>query len=180
MNSNLRQKFFTCAMVLLVTVFFVPAFADAFTPSDYKPYKGFGMKRHHVSPLGIWRNPKMIQELGLTDEQVKGLREADFANREKRLQLKYKVDGLRLEMKKLFSTDLVNKAEVLQLAQKISDQKGKLFVRKIESRLAVGELLTADQLKKLKRFRFDHHARHGKMYGNEKHRRTPPKFVGAN
>jgi Spy/CpxP family protein refolding chaperone len=180
MNSNLRQKFFTGAMVLLVTVFFIPAFAGAFTPGDCKPDSGFGMKRHHASPLGIWRNPKMIQELGLTDEQVKGLREADFANREKRLQLKYKVDGLRLEMKKLFSTDPVNEAEVLQLAQKISDQKGKLFVRKIESRLEVRKLLTGDQLKKLKRFDFHHHARHGKMYGNKKHRRTPPKFVGTN
>ena len=180
MNSNLRQKFFTGAMVLLVTVFFIPAFAGAFTPSDCKPDKGFGMKRHHVSPLGIWRNPKTIQELGLTDEQVKGLREADFAHREKRLQLKYKLDGLRLEMKKLFSTDPVNEAEVLQLAQKISDQKGKLFVRKIESRLAVGKLLTADQLKKLKSFDFHHHAKQGKKYGKAKHRRTPSKIKGAN
>jgi len=161
MNSNLRQKYFTGAMVLLVTVFFIPAFAGAFTPGDCKPDRGFGMKRHHASPLRIWRNPKIIQELGLTNEQVKRLREADFAHREKRLQLKYKVDGLRLEMKKLFSTDPVNEAEV-------------------ESRLEVRKLLTGDQLKKLKRFDFHHHARHGKMYGNEKHRRTPPKFVGAN
>lgn len=180
MNSNLKQKFFTGAMVLLVTVFFIPAFAGAFTPGDCKPDRGFGMKRHHASPLRIWRNPKIIQELGLTNEQVKGLREADFAHREKRLQLKYKVDGLRLEMKKLFSTDPVNEAEVLQLAQKISDQKGKLFVRKIESRLEVRKLLTGDQLKKLKRFDFHHHARHGKKYGKAKHRRTPSKIKSAN
>ena len=180
MNSNLRQKFFTGAMVLLITVFFIPAFAGAFTPGDCKPDKRFGMKRHHMSPLGIWRNPKMVQELGLTDEQVKGLREADFAHREKRLQLKSKLDGLHLEMEKLFSADPVNEAKVLQLAQKISDLKGKLFVRKIESRLAVGKLLTADQLKKLKMFDLHHHAKEGKMHGNEKHRRTPLKIEGAN
>jgi len=180
MNSNLRQKFFTGAMVLLITVFFIPAFAGAFTPGDCKPDKRFGMKRHHMSPLGIWRNPKMVQELGLTDEQVKGLREADFAHREKRLQLKSKLDGLHLEMKKLFSADPVNESEILQLAKKISDLKGKLFVRKIESRLAVGKLLTADQLKKLKMFDLHHHAKEGKMHGNEKHRRTPLKIEGAN
>ena len=180
MNSNLRQKFFTGAMVLLVTVFFIPAFAGAFTPGDCKPDKRFGMKRHHMSPLGIWRNPKMVQELGLTDEQVKGLREADFAHREKRLQLKSKLDGLHLEMKKLFSADPVNESDILQLAQKISDLKGKLFVRKIEARLAVGKLLTADQLKKLKMFDLHHHAKEGKMHGNEKHRRTPLKIEGAN
>ena len=180
MNSNLRQKFFTGAMVFLVMVFFIPTFAGAFTPGNCTPHKGFGMKRHHVSPLGIWRNPKMVQELGLTDEQVKGLREADFAHREKRLQLKSKLDGLHLQMEKLFSADPVNESDILQLAQKISDLKGKLFVRKIESRLAVGKLLTADQLKKLKMFYLHHHATHGKMHGNEKYRRAPLKIVGAN
>jgi len=180
MNSNLRQKFFTGAMVLLVTVFFIPAFAGAFTPGQCKPDKGFGMKKHHVSPLGIWQNPKMVQELGLTDEQVKGLREADFSHREKRLQLKSKLDGLHLEMEKLFSADPVNESDILQLAQKISDIKGKLFVRRIESRLAVGKLLTADQLKKLKMFDLHHPAKHGKMHGNEKHRRTPSKIEDAN
>jgi len=180
MNSNLRQKLFTGAMVFLVTVFFIPAFAGAFTPGDCKADKGFGMKRHHMSPLGIWQNPKMIQELGLTDEQVKGLREADFAHREKGLQLKSKLGGLRLEMEKLFSADPLNETKILQLAQKISDQKGNLFVQKIESRLSVGKLLTADQLKKIKRFEFYHHKTRGKMYRNENHRRTPRKIVGAN
>jgi Spy/CpxP family protein refolding chaperone len=180
MNSNLRQKFFTGAVVLLVTVFFIPAFAGAFTPGQCKPDKGFGMKRHHESPLGIWRNPKMVQELGLTDEQVKGLREADFAHREKRLQLKSKLDGLNLEMEKLFSADPVNESDILQLAQKISDLKGKLFVRRIESRLAVGKLLTEDQLKKLKIFDLHHRGAHGKMHGKEKHRRTPPEIEGVN
>jgi len=180
MNSNLRQKFFTVAMFFLVTVFLIPAFAGAFTPGQCKPKKGFGMKRHYVSPLGIWQNPRMIQELGLTDKQVKKLREADFAHREKRLQLKSELNGLHLEMEKLFSADSVDEAKVLQVAQKISDLKGNLFVRKIESRLAVGNLLTSDQLKKLKRFNLNHHSTHGKMRGNEKHRRTPLKIEGAN
>ena len=180
MNSNLRQKFFTGAMVLLVTLFFIPSFAGAFTPGQCKHDKGFGMKRHYMSPLGIWQNPKMVQKLGLTDEQVKGIREADFSHREKRLQLKSKLDGLHLEMEKLFSADSVDEAKVLQVAQKISELKGKLFVRKIESRLALGKLLTADQLKKLKRFDLHHPAKHGKKYGKEKHRRTLSKIKDAN
>jgi Spy/CpxP family protein refolding chaperone len=180
MNSNLRQKLFTGAMVLLVTVFFIPAFAGAFTSGSCTPDKGFGMKKHHGSLLGIWQNPKMVQELGLTDEQVKGLRQADFAHREKQLQLKSKLDGLHLEMEKLFSADPVNESDILQLAQKISDLKGKLFIQRIESRLALGKLLTADQLKKLKIFDLHHPAAHGKMHGNEKHRKTAPKIEGAN
>ncbi len=37
MNSNLRQKFFTGAMILLATVFFTPTFAGAFTSDNYRP-----------------------------------------------------------------------------------------------------------------------------------------------
>ena len=180
MNFNLRKKLFTGAMVLLITAFFIPTFAGAFTPGNHKADRGFGMKRHHMSPLGIWQNPKMIQELGLTDQQIKGLREADFAHREKRLQLKSKLDGLHLEMEKLFSVESVDESAVLQIAQKISDQKGNLFVRKIESRLAVRKLLTEDQLKKLKRIDFRQHNKRGKMHGNKKHRRTPRKVLSAN
>ena len=180
MYSNLRHKFFTGAVVLLITVFFIPSFAGAFTPDHCKADKGFGKKRHHMSPLGIWRNPKMVRQLGLTDEQVAGLREADFAHREKRLKLKSELDALHLDMEKLFSADAVDEANVLQLAQKISDLKGKLFVQRIESRLAVAKLLTVEQLKKLKIFDLHHPAMHGKMHGNEKHRGTPSKIENAN
>jgi Spy/CpxP family protein refolding chaperone len=180
MKSNLKQKFFTGAAVLLITVFFIPAFAGAFTPGHCRPDKGFGMKKQHGQCLGIWRNPKMVQELGLTDEQVAGLREADFAHREKRLQLKSKLDGFDLEMEKLFSADPVDSAKVLQVAQKISEVKGKLFVGKIESRLALGKLLTADQLKKLKMFDLHYPGRHGKKYTEGKFRRRLSEFKGAN
>jgi len=120
----------------------------------------------------------MVQELELTDEQVKGLREADFAHREKRLQLKSKLDGLHLQMEKLFSADTVNESDILQLAQKISDLKGKLFVQKIESRLAVRKLLNADQLKKLEVFDLHHNAKQGKKHGKRKHCRNLSKIEG--
>jgi len=172
MNSNLRQKFFTGAMVLLFTVFVIPGFAGAFTQGQCRPEKGFGMKKHHMSHLGIWQNPKMVQELGLTDKQVEGLKKADFAHREQCLQLKSKLDVLHLELKKLFADESVDQAKILEVAQKISDLKGKLFVQRIESRLAVAKLLTADQVGKLKMFTSHHPAHHGKMDKTGKHGRA--------
>jgi Spy/CpxP family protein refolding chaperone len=172
MNSNLRQKFLTGAMVFLVTVFVIPGFAGAFTQGQCRPEKGFGMKKHHMSLLGIWQNPKMVQELGLTDKQVDGLKKADFAHREKCLELKSKLDVLHLELEKLFAAESVDEAKVLEVAQKISDLKGKLFVQRIESRLTVAKLLTADQVDKLKMFRSHHPAHHGKTDKTGKHRRA--------
>ncbi len=172
MNSNLRQKFLTGAMVLLVTVFVIPGFAGAFTQDQCRPEKGFGIKKHHMSPLGIWQNPEMVQELGLTDKQVEGLKKADFAHREKCLELNSKLDVLHLELEKLFAAESVDEAKVLDVAQKISDLKGKLFVQKIKSRLAVAKLLTTDQVGKLKMFRLHHTKHRGKIDKTGKHRRA--------
>jgi len=172
MNSNLRQKFFTGAMLLLVTVFVIPSFAVASTQGHFRHEKGFGMKKHHISPLGIWQNPKMVQELGLTDKQVKELKKADFAHREKCLELKSKLRALHLKLKKLFAAESVDQAKVLQVAQKISHLKGKLFVQRIESRLAVAKLLTADQVSKLKMFRSHHPVHRGKIDKTRKHGRA--------
>jgi len=95
----------------------------------------------------------MVQDLGLTEDQVKKIRDADFTSREKRLALKVQLDSLRLEMDKAFSGDTIKDAAVLSLAQKISDVKGKMFVQGIESRLLLGKILNADQLEKLKLFK---------------------------
>jgi len=125
-----------------------------------------------MSPLGIWQNPKMVQELGLTDKQIQELKKADFAHREKCLELKSKLDVLQLKLEKLFAAEFVDEAKVLEIAQKISDLKGKLFVQRIESRLAVAKLLTADQVGKLKMFRSHHPAHRGKLDKTRKHRRA--------
>ena len=150
MNSKLGKKFGTAAIVLLITVCFTPVIAGAFVPGDGKHDKGFDRKDQHRPVLGIWRDPQMIQKLGLTAEQVKQLRDADFGFREKCLDLKAHLDSLRLQMDKAFTDDVIDDAAVLSLAEKISDVKGKLFIQKIEARLVVGKLLNADQIKNLK------------------------------
>jgi Spy/CpxP family protein refolding chaperone len=149
MNSTLSNKIGTGVMVLLVTVCFIPAIAGAFAPEGGRHDQGFGRKGHHRSILGIWRNPQMIQDLKLTDTQVEQIRDMDFSFREKSLALKAQLDRLRLQMDKAFSEDGVNDATVLKTAQKISDVKGKLFVQRVEARLALVKILDADQIKKL-------------------------------
>ena len=149
MNSKLSKKFGTGVMVLLITVCFIPAMAGAFVAGDGRQDKGFDRKDHHRPALGIWRNLQLVKQLELTTEQVKQLRDADFTFREKRLGLKAQLDGLRLQMDKAFTNDVVDDTAVLSLAEKISGVKGKLFIQKIEARLEVGKLLNADQINKL-------------------------------
>ena len=82
MNWKLSKTFGTGVMVFLITVCFIPAISGAFEAGDGRPDKGFDRKDHHRPALGIWRNPQMVQELELTAEQVKQLREADVTFRE--------------------------------------------------------------------------------------------------
>ena len=166
MNSKLGKKLGTGVVVLLITVCFIPAVAGAFAPGDERQGKGFNRKDRHRPALGIWRDPQMVQKLGLTAEQVKQLRAEDFTFREKRLQLKAQLDGLRLQMDKAFSNDVVDDKAVLSLAEKISDVKGKMFIQKIEARLAVGKLLNADQINKLKQYEM-HPEKQGRKHGKK-------------
>jgi Spy/CpxP family protein refolding chaperone len=69
--------------------------------------------------------------------------------REKRLALTAQLDSLRLQMDRALSEDAVDDAAVLELAQKISDVRGKRFVQKMEARLTLGKVLNAEQIEKL-------------------------------
>lgn len=166
MNSRLSKKLGTGVVVLLITVCFIPAMAGALAPGDGKHDKGIDRKDRHRPALGIWRDPQMVQKLGLTAEQVKQVRDADFTFREKRLQLKAQLDSLRLQMDKAFSDDIVEDKAVLSLAEKISDVKGKMFIQKIEARLAVGKILNADQINKLKLYNM-HPKKQGLKHGKK-------------
>jgi len=150
MNSRIGKKIGTGIMAFLLTICFIPAISGAFAPGDGRQHSGFHGEGHHRPPLGIWRDSQMVQKLGLTEDQVKQIRDADFSFREKCLPLKAQLDGLRLQMEKAFSQDVVDDAVVLKTAQTISEIEGKLSVRKIETLLTLGEILNANQIKELK------------------------------
>ena len=165
MSSKLSKKLGAGIVVLLITVCFIPAFAGAFALGDGKHDRGLDRKGRHWNVLGIWRDPQMVQKLGLTAEQVKQLRDADFTFREKCLELKAQLDSLRLQMEKAFTDETVDDKTVLSLADKISDVKGKLFLLKIETRLTGRKLLNADQVNQLKLYDMDkkkQNRKHGK------------------
>ena len=150
MNSRLGKKIGTGIMAFLLTICFIPAISGAFAPGDGRQYSGFHKGGHRGPGLRIWRDSQMVQKLDLTEDQVKQIRDADFTFREKHLALKAQLDGLRLQMDKAFSQDVVDDTVVLKIAQTISDVEGKLFVGKIETLLTLEKILNADQIKKLK------------------------------
>ena len=97
----------------------------------------------------------MVEKLALTDEQVDQLRELDFNHREKKQASKAELDNLRLQMDKAYTEENVDKAGVRQTAEKIADVKGRMFMEKTEARLALQDILTAEQMDKLQQYRME-------------------------
>ncbi len=151
MNTNAKKTIGAAMAMLLITVCFFPGIAGAFPSGEAMGARAGGPDGHHRPPLGFWRNPQLVKDLGLTDEQVKQVREADFSYREKHLTLRFQLDGLRLQMDKAFSADTVDNAAVRQLAAKIVDTQGQMVVQDVEARLMLGEVLNADQIDQLKK-----------------------------
>ncbi len=151
MNTNVKITIVAGMAILLIMSCLAPAMAGAFPPDGPMRDKADGRQGHHRPAFGFWRNLQLVQDLGLTDEQVKQVREADFSYREKQLALQFQLDGLRLQMDKAFSADTVDNTAVRQLAAKTAEIKGQMFVQDVEARLMLGELLNADQIDKLKK-----------------------------
>jgi len=71
-----------------------------------------------------------------------------------------------LQMDKAFTEKSVDKAVVRQTAEKMADVKGRMFVEKTEARLALQDILTAEQLDKVKQYRMKN-KRKGMQQGNK-------------
>lgn len=155
MSTNLREHLGTGAVAVLIAVIFtaiciIPAMAEMTPPADRWHEKGKGRHKRQGAFLGMWRNPQLVQALELSENQIDQLRDADFATREKHLELKAQLDTFHLHMEKAFSDESVDENAVRQLAADIADMRGRLFVQNVESRLAAGKILSADQLGKLR------------------------------
>jgi Spy/CpxP family protein refolding chaperone len=151
MTTSIKQNFFKGAIFLLIGIFFVPAIASAFRHGDGKSERGMGMQMQTMqwTPFHVWNNPKTAEELGLSDEQVGKLKEADFSMKENHLELRAQLNRLNLEMEEAFSEKAINDSQVLELANKMNEIRNQLFMDRVESRLKMTKILTPEQLEKL-------------------------------
>ncbi len=159
MKAALGKKIGTTVLVIMMMVCCIPVIAGASATRDGRPGKGFDRPSHHRLALGIWRNPRVIEKLELTQDQVKQLRDLDFSHREKVLPLKAQIDAVHLKMDKAISDDDVDRKLVLTLAKKTADLKGKIFVSRMEAQLEFKEILTAEQINELELL-FGPHRKH--------------------
>ena len=164
-----QKKWSALIIMLIAAMLIIPGTAGAFGGKNHHG-KGDGMDNKPGFGCHIWRNPDLVKDLGLTDEQVNKLKEMDYTHREKQLKLKSQIDALQLQMDKAISYETIEEGTVRDLAKKISSLRGEKYVQKVESNLSTRKILTSDQIKKLDQYRMNHNRKgqakgHGKGFG---------------
>lgn len=158
MSANIRKKIGTGIMAVLLAAALVPTVAEACRGGRGGRGGGQGMgmncgMKGGGAAFGIWQNPQAVQDLGLSAEQVKKLKEAEFASREKQLPLFNELDTLRLKMDQAFAAEPVDEKAVMELTEKISAVKAKMAAQRTEERLAMSKILSPEQMGKMKAMR---------------------------
>ncbi|MBN2160991.1 MAG: periplasmic heavy metal sensor [Spirochaetes bacterium] len=106
----------------------------------------------------------MKKELGLNDDQVKKIAEINKKHQLESLDYREKLAPKNIQLKKLLLEENVNMGKVRALLKEIADIRVEMQVLRIEHRLAIEKVLTADQKEKMRSFR-----RH-MMRGDRMHR----------
>ncbi|MCF7824295.1 MAG: Spy/CpxP family protein refolding chaperone [Candidatus Marinimicrobia bacterium] len=89
----------------------------------------------------------MSEELNLTADQEKQMQELRFDHDSRMIDLKAKLQAERLEMRKLMAADEPNEKKIYGQIEKISTAEVKIEKARIDHKLAVRKILTAEQLK---------------------------------
>ena len=174
MTTHLKKNLLATVAIVTVLAFSAPAMAGNHGKGCNKQNKGVGLQNRPMNYSMLWEDPAAIKALGLSDEQVKKIKDLDFAFREKQLPLKADLDKYRLELKKGFATQPVDEASVLKTAKRIAGIKGEMFVQGTEHRLAVEKLLTPDQIQKIKQYKQQRSGKRGGPKGQGNYRRGGP------
>ena len=166
MTSTQKQpKWKIMIAMLIAATLFIPGLAGAFSGGRHHG-QGFGKGGNGPGFLcGIWRNPQAVKDLNLTEDQVTKLKDLEYRQREKQLDLRSQISALQLKMDKAMSAKPIDEGAVRDLAQKISTLRGEKFNLKIETDLSFRKILTPDQVEKLDQYRMAHR---GKGYIHKK------------
>jgi Spy/CpxP family protein refolding chaperone len=131
---------------------------------------GFGMHRPPMErafgaegEMGRWwNNPRIVEQLKLTDDQRKAMDGILLEHREKLVDLRGSLEKAELEMEPLMRDDQPNEAKILAQIDKVAQARAELEKANARFLLAIRAKLTPEQWKQVQDFR-----KNGGMRGME-------------
>jgi len=100
----------------------------------------------------LWDHPEIQKKLGLTEEQVKKLQEKRFGLETKRIEVNAQTEIARLTLENLVNQEEIDKASIEEQIKKLGELHGEQVRGMVDQKLALREILNADQLKKVDDF----------------------------
>ena len=114
---------------------------------------GRGRGGHGPGGMGIdFLHPKMMKDLGLTEDQQKKIKEQRLANQKKKIQFQSEKAILELDLQSVLSTVPIKEAEAIKIAEKLADVDRKALLLRVESMSRFLASLTPDQHRKMMEF----------------------------
>lgn len=99
-----------------------------------------------------WENPELAKEIGLTETQVKKIDGMATAHRKEMIKTEADLKIAKLELHDLFD-NMENEGAVRKKSADVSKLQEKICNSRIEHKLAMHKVLTAEQQKKMKAHR---------------------------
>jgi protein CpxP len=100
-----------------------------------------------------WNNPRIVEQLKLSDDQRKAMDGILLEHREKLVDLRGSLEKAELEMEPLMRDDQPNEARILAQIDKVAQARAELEKANARFLLAIRGKLTADQWKQVQDFR---------------------------
>jgi len=165
----------TLAVMAIASALAVDAIAQQ--PGGRHGRKGPGPDMHHRGPGPggpmIFHNPERARTLlGLTDAQVRHIREINISYRKQGLAIQEKLAPKRIHVKRLLMEDNVNLSQVRSQLEEISKLKVEMHMLRIRHKLDIERILTPEQRSKAREMCMHRGPRRGNE-GPPRHRRGP-------
>ena len=109
----------------------------------------------------IIQNEKMIEKLGLTEEQVLKLKNHDFQTQKSKIQLQAQMQMAALEQAQLLTETDMNRKAIMAAVEKTGQIRTKMAKLGMKTLLVMKETLTDEQRKQLRKMVAQHRKQRG-------------------
>lgn len=128
---------------------------------------GQGQPAREMVLRAVLQNPELAAKVGLSEDKVKAIREAAFAQREQMVKLRSEAELSRMQVEKLSSADKVDKDAVMKAIDAAGQAEVAIKKAEVGFELQVKEMVGPEVIKKIRETMKEHLAERRANAGGE-------------
>ena len=126
-------------------------------------------------PVGRWwTNPRVVERLRLTEQQVSAIDEIMYASGQKMIDLKAAMEKTNLELGRMLESETLNEAALNDAIDHLAEIKCAITREELHTRYAIAKVMNSAQRTKLSEF-FDRLKRERRLERRRDERPRPPR-----